>query len=622
MSSIGRNSMIMAAGTFASRITGQIRQILLAAAVGTTGIAAMAYQTGSQIPQVVFNLISGGIFNAVLVPQIVRALKQEDAEERLDKLITAAITLLVAVTGVMMLLTPWITRLYINSSWTDEQRALANAFTLWCMPQIFFYGLYTVLGQILAAKELFGMYAWSSVGANVISCAGFGLFIWEFGNAALQPVGWWTPDRIALTAGTWTAGVAFQAVILFLPLTRIGLRYRPRFGVRGIGLRSMGRVAMWSMALVVLNLVMGMVSSQVLTGAPARAGDLHGVAGNASYQYAYTLEMLPYSLFAVSIATAMFPKLSRAISDHDIDAARRDLSSSLRSTSLVMVFFTVVLLVLPTPVTIALVPTISFNEAQLIAGPMVPMAVNLVFTSVVLLLQRTFYAFEDGRSPFLFAVAQNAVQFAMLMIAIAVFPARLWAMLVAGAMTLSNIVTLPLMVRMARKRFDGRLDGRRVMLLLVKASIAAAAALAAGFLARMPFDRLMPLDAPGLSAAHRWVLAVAMCAVVTIVVTAVYAGVLWALRCEELTSVVALVGRKVPFLSRRTRSGGAAHGARRETGRDDPQTPGTPRAPRTPRTARSTNAGAAVDAATDAVTMTPAQQQSDTNAAGDRKDQS
>ena len=84
MSSIGRNSMIMAAGTFASRLTGQLRQILLAAAIGTTGIAAMAYQTGSQIPQVVFNLISGGIFNAVLVPQIVRALKQTDAKERLD----------------------------------------------------------------------------------------------------------------------------------------------------------------------------------------------------------------------------------------------------------------------------------------------------------------------------------------------------------------------------------------------------------------------------------------------------------------------------------------------------------------------------------------------------------
>ncbi|NMN01021.1 virulence factor protein [Bifidobacterium sp. DSM 109958] len=616
MSSIGRNSMIMAAGTFASRITGQIRQILLAAAVGTTGIAAMAYQTGSQIPQVVFNLISGGIFNAVLVPQIVRALKQEDAKERLDKLITAAITLLIAVTGVMMLLTPWITQLYINSSWDDEQRALANAFTLWCMPQIFFYGLYTVLGQILAAKERFGMYAWSSVGANVISCAGFALFIWEFGNAARQPVSWWTADRIALTAGTWTAGVAFQAVILFLPLTRIGLHYRPRFGLRGIGLRSMGRVAMWSMALVVLNLLMGMVSSQVLTGAPARAGDMHGVAGNASYQYAYTLQMLPYSLFAVSIATAMFPKLSRAISDRDIAAARRDLSSSLRSTSLVMMFFTVVLLLLPAPVTIALVPTISYDEAQLIAGPMVPMALNLVLTSVVLLLQRSFYAFEDGRSPFLFAVVQNVVQLVLLLAAVFAFPAQWWATLVAWAITLSNAITMPLMVRMARRRFDGHLDGRRVMLLLVKAGIAALAAFGAGFLTRMPLDRLMPLDAQGMGGARRWVLAVITCAVVTVVATAVFGGVLWALRCEELTSVTRQLSRRLPIPGRRAgRDGGSGDG--------DAQGDGTRgSAPRAPRSARSGSHSETPSTATPADTMTPAQQRAESNAAGDRKDQS
>ena len=74
-SSVGRNSLIMASGTAASRVTGQIRTILLAWALGTTGYAANAYQAGSMIPQVIYTLVSGGIFNAVLVPQIVRTLK-------------------------------------------------------------------------------------------------------------------------------------------------------------------------------------------------------------------------------------------------------------------------------------------------------------------------------------------------------------------------------------------------------------------------------------------------------------------------------------------------------------------------------------------------------------------
>ena len=208
---VGRNSLIMACGTAASRVTGQIRTIFLVGALGTTGIAANAYQAGAQIPQVIFNLLSTGVFNAVLVPQIVRTLKQKDADERLSKLITLSIALLLAITL-----------------------------------------LYTVLGQILAAKGRFATYAWSSVGANVISCIGFGAFIMLFGNAGRQPMSFWTSGKIALTAGAWTAGVAFQALVLFIPLLRCGIHYRPRWGLHGLGLRSMGQVAVWSIDMVML----------------------------------------------------------------------------------------------------------------------------------------------------------------------------------------------------------------------------------------------------------------------------------------------------------------------------------------------------------------------------------
>ena len=135
-SSVGRNSLIMAAGTAASRVTGQVRTILLAAALGTTGIAANAYQAGAMIPQAVFALVSGGIFNAVLVPQIVRTLKEKDAEERLNKLISLAIALLLAITALMTVATPLLTRLYVGQDTGPEMQALTNAFTLWCMPQI------------------------------------------------------------------------------------------------------------------------------------------------------------------------------------------------------------------------------------------------------------------------------------------------------------------------------------------------------------------------------------------------------------------------------------------------------------------------------------------------------
>ena len=137
-SSVGRNSLIMATGTAASRVTGQLRTILLAAAIGTTGLAANAYQAGSMIPQSVFTLVSGGIFNAVLVPQIVRTLKEKDAQERLNRLITLAIGILLAMTVVMAAASPLLARLYVGSD--DHQMiALTTSFTLWCMPQVFFY---------------------------------------------------------------------------------------------------------------------------------------------------------------------------------------------------------------------------------------------------------------------------------------------------------------------------------------------------------------------------------------------------------------------------------------------------------------------------------------------------
>ncbi|MBT1177046.1 hypothetical protein JS532_05610 [Bifidobacterium callimiconis] len=552
--SVGRNSLIMAAGTAASRVTGQIRSILLAAAIGTTGIAANAYQTGSMIPQVIFTLISGGIFNAVLVPQIVRTLKHEDANERLNKLITVSITLLIAVTAVMMLGTPLVTRLYVNPNWAPDQRALVNAFTLWCMPQIFFYGLYLVLGQILAAKGRFGMYAWSSVGANVISCAGFTAFIMLFGKADRMPMDFWTEDKILLTAGTWTLGVAFQAVILFLPLMRLGLHYRPKWGLHGIGLRSMGKVAAWSLAMTVLNLVVGMVTSQINTGAPHAGHDLYNIAGNGSYQYAYSLYILPYSLIAVSITTAVFPKLSRAISDHDVATAREDLSSSLRTVGLSMVFFSAALIAMPVPITRALLPSVNVHDALLIAGPLVTLSIGLVPISAFLLIQRTFYAYEDGKSPFLFALLENAVQMALLLPAIMIAPPQQWATLVGLALSLAYILTIPFIFLRLRKRMGGNLDGRRIIVMHAKAITAGVVSGVACWLACKPVMRLLHVDVGPFDGHMGWIDSLIICIVGTIVAAVVYALLLMALRVDEFTSLVNAVQAR--FLRR-----GGANGA-------------------------------------------------------------
>ena len=554
-SSVGRNSLIMASGTAASRVTGQIRTILLAWALGTTGYAANAYQAGSMIPQVIYTLVSGGIFNAVLVPQIVRTLKAKDAETKLNKLITLAITMLLTVAILMALCTPLLTRLYVNGG--PETMALATSFTLWCMPQIFFYGLYTVIGQILAAKDHFTAYAWSSVGANIISCIGFGTFIALFGRATEHPLDFWTADKIALTAGTWTLGVAFQALVLFIPLTKIGLKYRPQFGLRGIGLRSMGPVAAWSVGIVVIDQLANIVITRTSTNAPMLAQQQFGinpldVAGNASYQNAYTIYMLPYSLIAVSLATAIFPKISRAIADHNIAEARTDLSQAMRNMGVIMCYFSVAFVVMPVPIILALLPSVSVKEAILMAGPLIALGVGLPFASAYLIIQRTFYAFEDGKSPFIFMLFAMGIQAIGVIIGAKLLPPTEWTTMIGTVGAISYILPIPILYVMLRKRFENNIDGLRIAISYIKSIGAAATAMFIGVTARDSIYQLVGAKIGAVDGHMNWIQAVSCAALLAIVTLIVYVGMLRLLRSEEFDEAIALIYSRIPGLRKPT----------------------------------------------------------------------
>ncbi|EFA22432.1 putative integral membrane protein MviN [Bifidobacterium gallicum DSM 20093 = LMG 11596] len=538
----------MASGTAASRITGQLRTILLAAAVGTTGIAANAYQAGSMIPQVIYTLVSGGIFNAVLVPQIVRTLKHKDAERRLNALITFAVVLLAGVTLLMMLATPLLSRLYVNGS--EGMIALTNAFTLWCMPQIFFYGLYTVIGQILAAKNHFVTYAWSSVGANVISCLGFIAFIAMFGHTNEESLAFWTPDKVALTAGAWTLGVAFQALVLFIPLVRIGIRYRWHWDIHGIGLRSMGPVAAWSLLIVVIDQIANVLSTRMTTSAPHVAQEtMHlsqlDVAGNATYQNAYTIYMLPYSLIAVSVATAVFPLISNAVAEHNIAAAREELSNSLRNVGLLMFFFTAAFIVMPLPMIRALLPSVPVPQAILITGPLMALALALPFASAYLIIQRTFYAFEDGRSPFLFMALMLTLQLTAMYIGQALLPPTHWVTVLGLSGSIGYILSFIPLVIMLRKRFNGNLDGKRIALTYGKSFVAMCAAIVVGLSLTNPIYHLLGIHLDGGNGSMSWFQAIIACCLFGIVLLVIYVVMLWALRCDELASVRAMLLRRI-----------------------------------------------------------------------------
>ena len=120
------------------------------------------------------------------------------------------------------------------------------------LPAIFFYGLFTVLGQVLNAQERFAAFTWAPVLCNVVWIVGLGWFLAQYGHDPRAP-GAFTPSMILLLGGSLTVGVAIQALILLIPLYRTGFRYRPRFGFRGVGLGSASRVAMWTFAALAVS---------------------------------------------------------------------------------------------------------------------------------------------------------------------------------------------------------------------------------------------------------------------------------------------------------------------------------------------------------------------------------
>ena len=455
----------MAAGTATSRALGFVRALVLATAIGVTVPSANAFDVANKVPNILYLLIAGGILNAVLVPQIVRASRDPDGgQEFVNRLLTLALSVLLGLTVLLTLGAPLLITLYAQS-FEGQTAALAVGFAYWCLPQVLFYGLYTVLGQVLNARGSFGPYMWAPVVNNVIGMAGLLAFIGIYGSGSLgeHPPDSWTPTKIALLAGTATLGVVVQAAVLVVPLRRMGFRFTPRWGFRGVGLASARTVALWTFAAVLVGQLGFLTTSNVAARASRlaeAAGDLTGTAGNAAYTNAYLLFMLPHSLVAVSVVTALFTRLSHAASEHDVPRVRADLSTGLRVVGVVSVLATAGLLVLADAAGTVIAGDV--EQGRAVGRVAAAMVLGLVPFSATYLLQRVFYAYEDARTPFLVQVPVVVVMVAGNLLSATLLEARWMVAGVGLSMSLGHAVGCAVAATLLRRRL-GRLDGSRVV---------------------------------------------------------------------------------------------------------------------------------------------------------------
>jgi putative peptidoglycan lipid II flippase len=545
----------MAAGTATSRVLGFVRLALLAAVLGATAenLAANAFAVANTIPNALYLLIAGGALNAVLVPQIVRADADGEAgRARLDRLFTISLAGMAALTVVLTLSASLLIDLYTEDL-PPAQVGLAVAFAVWTIPQVFFYGLYALFGQVLNARGSFGPYMWAPVANNVVAILGLAAVLAVSGTLTDRPPDSFGPLLVAALAGTATLGVVVQALVLVPALRATGFRFRPRWRWRGTGLRSAGSVAAWTFAGLVLSQVAYLVLNRVATAAEEAArldGTADRAASVAAWGFAFVIFMLPHGLVAVSVVTAQFTGFARAAGERDLNRLRRDATAAVRLLVVGMALPAVALVVLAQPVAMLLFGG-DAGRGLAIGLVLAAMALGLPAFSATYQMQRVYYALTEGRTPFLVSGGTSVAWILALVVIAQTAPARLVVPLAALTLAGKEILSAVLLALALHRRLGG-FGVRGTAWVAVRTAVAAAAAgtVTAAVLLLAGTDAAAS-DWPLPTVADRWS-ALAPVLAGGLLCAAAYAGAAWALDLREAARFAGLA-RRVLARARRGR---------------------------------------------------------------------
>ncbi len=476
-----RAGSMMAAATLASRITGFLAKVLLIAALGAS-IANDSYNLANTLPNIVFELVIGGVLTSVAIPLLSRARSDPDGGAGYtQRLMTMAVVGLLAVTVLAVLAAPLFTRLYISGGANaDAQQATALARLL--LPQIFFYGMAALFGAILNTKERFAAPALAPLVNNlvvivvaVVVGATAGGTRGRNGLLTLSPTQLWL-----LGVGT-TAGIVVQALVMLPALRRSGFRFRWRWG-GDRRLLEAGGLMLWSIGYALISAIGYVVSTRVFTG--NQGGAL------TAYSFASLLFQLPYGILGVSVLTAIMPRMSRHAAAGDIGAVKDDASLANRLSTVALMPVAVAMLTLSMQL-----GTVSSNygkmtaeSSRMIGGTLAGLALGLVPLAITLVQMRVFYAMKDARTPTLINAIMVAVRIPLILIAGGLRP-DLIAPGIAVATAVSYLIGALVGETWLRFRY-GPMGSGRLLLTIVKVGVAAGlAGSAAWYVARLLDDQ-------------------------------------------------------------------------------------------------------------------------------------
>ena len=403
----------MALGTIISRITGFIRGILIVAVLGTA-LLADTYNVANTMPNILYNLLVGGALTAIFIPQLVRSFDHEDGGDGFaSRLITTISIILFALVALGMFFAPALVRLYAPEFFTsgfEVEKEIAIAFTRYCLPQIFFLGLFTMLGQVANARGSFAPLMWAPIANNIVGIALFGSFlvfspavtIDKISTLQVQILGWGT-----------TLSVVVQALVLVPVIRKLGIKLRPQWGLSGLG-KSFG-LAGWTLLYVLISQLGYLVTVNVATSAAVRSakeGITRGV-GYTPYTYAYFVMLLPYSIVTISIITAILPHISRLALEKKASEVREQLIKAIRLVGVITIPSAVAFLFFGPLITSVIFVGIPIEDSRYIGYVLSALSFGLVAFSINLILIRGFNAFEDTKTQVVSIFIINVVAVAL-----------------------------------------------------------------------------------------------------------------------------------------------------------------------------------------------------------------
>ena len=403
-----RASSVMAVGTIASRVTGLIRNLLLVALLGTA-ILGDTYNVANTMPNILYNLLIGGALTAVFVPQIVRSLRDSDQGAAfISRLFTVTVTFLLLLTALGIALAPIIVNLYAPEFSNRPEFDITVSFMRYCLPQIFFLGLFALVGQIANAKGKFGPMMWAPVINNLIAIL---LFSWFLVNRQDLSLG-----NISQTDITWlglgtTAGYLAQALILLPVVIKSGVKLTLRFDWHNSQIIKSFRLASWSFLYAMISQISYLVTVSIATSAAVKtqiSGDSTGV-GFTPYSNAYLILILPHSIITVSVVTALLPRLSNYVLDKKHEELTTSLTKAIRLIGIFTVPAALLFLAFGQLVANTLYFGISDNDANYLGLTLSAFAIGLIPVSINLVLLRGLNAFENLKSQVIGNLIMNLV---------------------------------------------------------------------------------------------------------------------------------------------------------------------------------------------------------------------